>query len=66
MKTDSVKILHLDNNHPILLEQLQQAGFTNHEDYTSKKRPSKKRFTSITDIVIRSRFNIDKDFIDKA
>ena len=32
-----MKILHLDTNHPTLLEQLNAAGFENHEDYTSSK-----------------------------
>ena len=32
-----IKILHLDSNHPLMMLQLQQAGFVNHEDYTSTK-----------------------------
>ena len=32
-----MKILHLDTNHPALLEQLNAAGFENHKDYTSSK-----------------------------
>ena len=32
-----MKILHLDTNHPILIEQLNNLGFTNDEDYTSSK-----------------------------
>ena len=36
------KILHLDKNHELMLEQLQQAGFENHEDYTSTKEEIQK------------------------
>jgi D-3-phosphoglycerate dehydrogenase len=62
----SIKILHIDSNHPLLLEQLQQAGFTNHEDYKSTKEEIEAKIQDYTGIVIRSRFKIDKTFIDKA
>ena len=32
-----MKILHLDSNHPILLEQLTAAGYSNTENYTATK-----------------------------
>ena len=35
-----MKILHLDTNHPILIAQLNNLGFTNDEDYTSSKARS--------------------------
>jgi len=31
-----MKILHIDSNHELLINQLNQLGFTNHEDYTQK------------------------------
>jgi D-3-phosphoglycerate dehydrogenase len=66
MKSDSIKILHLDSNHPILLQQLQEAGFVNHEDYNSPKEAVEEKIHEYQGIVIRSRFKIDKAFIDKA
>lgn len=60
------KILHLDSNHPILLQQLQDYGFINHEDYTSSKEEIETKIQDYDGIVIRSRFKIDKHFIDKA
>jgi D-3-phosphoglycerate dehydrogenase len=32
-----IKILHIDSNNPILMRQLQELGFENHEDFTSSK-----------------------------
>ena len=61
-----MKILHLDNNHPILLEQLTAAGFSNTENYTSSKSEIEKIMPNYDGIVIRSRFNIDRQFLDAA
>jgi D-3-phosphoglycerate dehydrogenase / 2-oxoglutarate reductase len=66
MDPKSIKILHIDSNHPLLLGQLQDAGFTNHEDYTSSKEAIEAKIHDYHGIVIRSRFNIDKAFLDKA
>ena len=33
----SVKVLHIDSNHPILWQQLEEAGFENHADFKSSK-----------------------------
>jgi D-3-phosphoglycerate dehydrogenase len=62
----TIKILHIDSNHPLLMEQLQQAGFTNHEDFTSSKEEIEAKIHNYKGIVIRSRFKIDKTFLDKA
>lgn len=62
----NIKILHLDSNHPLLWEQLQQAGFENHADYISTKEEVEAKIQEYHGIVIRSRFKIDKHFIDKA
>jgi len=59
-------ILHLDNNHPLLLEQLARAGFSNTEEYTADKETVEQRIQDFEGVVIRSRFNIDKHFIDAA
>ncbi|MES2812206.1 MAG: 2-hydroxyacid dehydrogenase [Bacteroidota bacterium] len=66
MKPHDVKILHLDSNHPLLWEQLQQAGFQNFEDFTSSKEEVEEKISNYHGIVIRSRFKIDKTFLDKA
>lgn len=61
-----IKILHLDSNHPILLNQLEKAGFINEEDYTATKEEIEEKIQNYQGIIIRSRFKIDKTFIDKA
>lgn len=61
-----MKILHLDNNHPLLINRLESAGFSNEEDYTSSKESVEKKIENYEGIVIRSRFKIDKQFIDAA
>ncbi len=63
---EKIKILHIDGNHPLLLSQLQEAGFINHEDFTSSKEEIEAKIQEYHGIVIRSRFKIDKTFIDKA
>jgi D-3-phosphoglycerate dehydrogenase / 2-oxoglutarate reductase len=61
-----IKILHIDSNHPLLWEQLEQAGFINHADFTSSKQEIEAKIQDYNGIVIRSRFKIDKQFLDKA
>jgi Phosphoglycerate dehydrogenase and related dehydrogenases len=61
-----MKILHLDTNHPLLLNQLKDLGFTNHEDYMSSKTEVEAKIHEYDGFIIRSRFKIDKDFLDKA
>jgi D-3-phosphoglycerate dehydrogenase len=61
-----LKILHLDSNHPLLLNQLNDLGFTNDEDYTSSKQEIEAKIHLYDGFIIRSRFSIDKAFLDKA
>lgn len=61
-----MKILHLDTNHPLMIGQLNELGFTNHEDYSSTKSEIEEKIQLYDGIVIRSRFNIDKSFLDAA
>ena len=63
---NSIRILHLDESAAILLEQLEQAGFINEEDYISTKEQVEAKIHNYQGIVIRSRFNIDQTFLDKA
>ncbi len=62
----AVHILHIDSNHPLLWDQLEQAGFVNHKDFTSSKEEIEAKIQDYQGIVIRSRFKIDKTFIDNA
>ena len=66
MSIQDTKILHIDSNHPLLWEQLEQAGFQNEADFTSAKTAIEAKIQNYHGIVIRSRFKIDKDFLDKA
>ncbi|GAA3778606.1 2-hydroxyacid dehydrogenase [Corallibacter vietnamensis] len=61
-----MQILHLDTNHELLINQLNALGFTNHEDYTASKTDIEAKIHEYDGIVIRSRFTIDKQFLDAA
>lgn len=62
----NVKILHIDSNNPLLWQQLEQAGFINEADYKSSKEAIENKIHNYNGIVIRSRFDIDRQFLDKA
>ncbi len=59
-------ILHADSNHPTLLQQLEAAGFTNIEAYNQSEQEILENQHLYDGIVIRSRFKIDRDFLDAA
>jgi D-3-phosphoglycerate dehydrogenase / 2-oxoglutarate reductase len=61
-----MKILHLDSNHPLLIQQLNDLGFTNEEDYISSKSEVEAKILNYDGFIIRSRFKIDKLFLDKC
>ncbi len=61
-----MKILHLDSNHSILLRMLEASDFQNDENYTASKEDIEKIISNYDGIVIRSRFKIDKVFLDSA
>jgi len=61
-----MKILHLDTNHKLLINQLNDLGFTNDEDYTSSKEEIQAKIHQYEGFIIRSRFSIDKTFLDTA
>ena len=61
-----MKILHIDSNHNLLLNQINDLGFTNHEDYTASKQEIEAKISDYDGIIIRSRFTIDKQFLDAA
>ena len=58
-----MKILHLDENHPLLLEQLEVAGFQNTKAYTTPKEEVERLLPNFDGIVVRSRFPIDAAFL---
>jgi len=66
MSIQDTKILHIDSNHNLLWEQLEQAGFQNEADFTTSKEAIEAKIQNYQGIVIRSRFKIDKTFLDKA
>ncbi len=59
-----MKILFIDSAHPSLKEELQKNNFTCEEDFTSSKSEIEKRISAYDGIILRSRFDIDKKFID--
>ncbi len=61
-----MKVLHVDTNHPLLIEQLAAAGFQNEEDYTSSKNEVAQKIHEYDGIIIRSRFSLDRPFLRKA
>ena len=60
------KILLLDNNHPLLKQKLTVAGFVCDENFTASKQEIEAILPNYIGIVIRSRFKIDKPFIDQG
>ncbi|WP_456378884.1 2-hydroxyacid dehydrogenase [Lutibacter sp.] len=61
-----MKVLLIDTNHPLLQKDLEKLGCICDEDYTSSKQQVEEKINNYEGVVIRSRFNIDKQFIDKA
>lgn len=62
----NAKLLHLDENHPLLIENLQKMGFDCEEDYHTCKTEIQKRIHIYDGIILRSRFPIDKEFLETA
>ncbi|SKB41848.1 2-hydroxyacid dehydrogenase [Maribacter arcticus] len=61
-----MKVLHVDINHPLIIEQFSELGFQNVEDYTSTKKEIESKIDQYDGLIIRSRFTIDSQFLDKA
>lgn len=60
------KVLFLDAVHPILEERLTAKDYVCEQNYSSNKKEIEKIISDFFGIVIRSRFTIDKHFLDKA
>ena len=58
-----MKILHLDRNHDSLINELKNSGYINVEGYKMRLSKVKSIIYKFDGIVIRSRFNIDSDFL---
>ena len=61
-----MKILHVDSNHPSLIPMLTKNGHVNHSDFISSKNDIGLIIKNYDGLILRSRFKIDKEFIDKA
>ncbi|WP_299798053.1 2-hydroxyacid dehydrogenase [uncultured Maribacter sp.] len=61
-----MKVLHVDINHPLIIEQFSELGFQNDEDYSSSKEEIEAKIEEYDGLIIRSRFSIDAAFLDKA
>ena len=61
-----MKILLLDTNHLLLKQGLIDLNWQVDEDYTSSKQTIEKKIADYDGIIIRSRFPIDKTFLQKA
>lgn len=61
-----MNVLFLDKNHSVLINELNRLDVNCHEDYISSKEKIEEKINNYNGIVIRSRFKIDKTFIDKA
>ena len=61
-----MRILHLDENHPLLVEELEKAGFQNTLAYTETKSEIERIVKDYDGLVVRSRFPIDASFLAKG
>ncbi len=61
-----MKVLHLDTNHSLIIDQFEALGFQNDEDYTSTKEEVMEKIENYDGIIIRSRFSLDEAFFEKA
>ncbi|WBL25926.1 2-hydroxyacid dehydrogenase [Zunongwangia sp. HGR-M22] len=59
-------ILHADTNHPSLMKLLADAGHHNIEGFSQSREETLQNQHLYDGIVIRSRYSIDKDFLDAA
>src|SRR5690606_15816758 len=50
----------------LIIEQFNALGFQNDEDYSSSKEEIEKKIADYDGVIIRSRFTLDKAFLDKA
>lgn len=63
---NSKLILHIDENHPLLIQGLEALGYENHIAYDTPLEELLEVLPNYAGLVIRSRFPIDKNFMDRA
>ena len=61
-----MRVLHVDTNHPLLLQELTALGCINEKDYSSSKSEIEAKIHQYDGLIIRSRFAIDAAFLGKA
>ena len=61
-----MRVLHLDSNHAILAQKLEEAGFQNEFDFSSSKSQIEQKIEDYDGLIIRSRFPLDRSFLEKA
>lgn len=60
------RILHLDENHPLILEEFEAMGYQNDTDYLSPRAEILKRLDRYEGVILRSRIPVDREFLDRA
>ena len=61
-----MKVLHLEENHPALIEGLQALGFQNDGAYTDSLDEILAKIDQYDGLIIRSKYPIDEDFLFRA
>ncbi|TNF74213.1 MAG: hydroxyacid dehydrogenase, partial [Bacteroidetes bacterium] len=61
-----MKILHLDENHPLLIDEFEKLGFENDLDYTSPREEILDKIGAYQGLILRSRLPIDRELLDRA
>ncbi|MEN8799584.1 MAG: 2-hydroxyacid dehydrogenase [Flavobacteriaceae bacterium] len=61
-----MRVLHLDINHPLLIEQFEELGFVNDQSYSTSKAEIEEIIHDYDGIIVRSRLPIDRGLLDKA
>ena len=61
-----MKVLHLEENHPTLIEGLQALGFQNDEAYNDSLKEIRAKIDQYDGLIIRSKYPIDEDLLARA
>jgi D-3-phosphoglycerate dehydrogenase len=61
-----MKILHLDENHPLLLQEFEALGFENHLDYSGSYQEIFEKIGDYQGLVLRSRIPVDQALLERA
>jgi D-3-phosphoglycerate dehydrogenase len=61
-----MKILHLDENHPLLVDEFAKLGFVNDLDYTSTREEIFKKIGAYQGLILRSRLPVDRELLDRG